>query len=260
MRNIVLMLLFAGVAFGASAAGSWVLQSKLKEAAAAESEDGETSETASGDPQPPGQPGEKETAIAASGADLPVAVRPRPMSVEEVLRFGMGLRKRETQLNDREKSLNLEQERMKLALADIRGEQQHIESLHAKLQGQTEECQTILDEIAQARQNLSSERENAQEQLDEFQEVRVEADEQELQNIKKMSEWFQSMEPENAAGALKELVENGKTDLAVKLLFNFEARDASKILSALDDYPLMIELAERVKDYKRPPRKEARRR
>ncbi len=260
MRNVVLMLLFAGVAFGASAAGSWVLQSKLKETDAAEADEVAAPETKSGDAQTPSQPDGAETTAVASGADLPVAVRPRPMSVEEVLRFGMGLRKRETQLNDREKSLNQEQERMKLALADIRGEQQHIESLHAKLQGQTEECQTILSEIDQARQNLAAERENAKEQLDEFQEVRVESDEQELQNIKKMSEWFQSMEPESAAGALKELVNDGKTDLAVKLLFNFEARDASKILSALDDYPLMIELAERVKDYKRPPPKEARRR
>ncbi len=260
MRNIILMMLFAGVAFSASAAGSWFLQSKLKEKDAAEPEDVVALETSAEDPQAPDQPGNGETAIAASGADLPVAVRPRPMSVEEVLRFGMGLRKRETQLNEREKSLNQEEERIKLALADIRGEQQHIESLHAKLQGQTEQCQTILSEIEQARQQLAAERENARQQLEEFQEVRVDADEQEMQNIKKMSEWFQSMEPESAAGALKELVNDGKTDLAVKLLFNFEARDASKILSALDDYPLMIELAERVKEYKRPPRKEARRR
>jgi len=186
---------------------------------------------------------------------LPVAVRPRPMSVEDILQFGLGLNKRETQLNARAASLSQEEERLQLSLADIRGEQQHLEAMHTKLQGQVAACESLLDQIQQARDELSSERQDAEQELQEFSDVRIEVDEQERQNIKRMSVWFQGMEPDKAAGALKELVNDGKTDLAVQLLANFEERDAAKILSALDDYALMVELAERFKDLKRPEKK-----
>lgn len=256
MRNAVFMLLFAGVAFGSSAAGSWFLKSKMKEPAA----DGETDVVSeSMEPAGSGTPADANI-TPVSGEDLPVAVRPRPMSVEEVLRFGMGLRSREEQLKEREEALEREQSRMQLALADIRGEQQHIESLHAKLQGQADACQSILGEIEQARQALAAEREEAKKEVTSFEDILTESNEQELENIKTMSEWFRGMQPEQAAGALKKLAEEGKIDLAVQLLSNFEERDAAKVLSALDDYALMVELAERFKNYKRPPRKEARRR
>jgi len=256
MRSVALMMLFAGASFGASAAGSWFLQSKMQKST--DDVEGAVSESPT-DPARPDLPA-GSSGVASSGSDLPVAVRPRPMSVEEVLRFGMGLRKREEQLKEREKTLDREQSRMQLAMADIRGEQQHIESLHAKLEGQAEAGRQILDEIQQARQKLAAEREDAQKEFDEFEEVRLESDEQERDNIKKMSEWFQGMEPERAAGALQQLVKDGKTDLAVRLLSNFEDRDAAKILSALDDYALMVELAERFKNFKHPPSKETRRR
>ncbi|MBX3436549.1 MAG: hypothetical protein KF861_03595 [Planctomycetaceae bacterium] len=255
MRNAILMLLFAAVAFGASAAGSFVLKSKSPPAGNQEATDEASASTSTGDQQS-GTP----TSAATPDADLPVAVRPRPMSVEEVLRFGMGLRKREEQLDSRAKALNEEQARMQLALADIRGEQQQIEGMQARLQGQAEICRSILGEIQQARQNLAADRDQAKEELNKFEEVRLESDAEEQQNIKTMSEWFRGMEPEKAAGAIKKLANEGKTDLAVKILSNFEERDAAKILSALDDYALMVELAEKFKSYKRPPRKEAARR
>lgn len=255
MRSAVLMLLFAGAAFSASAAGSWFLQSKIQQAAAP---------TAAGDSPMPTAPDAAATPVdpnvpLTAGGDLPVAVRPQPMSVEEILRFGIGLRKREEQLKTREAAIDREQSRIQVALADIRGEQQHIESLHAKLQGQAEVCRSILTEVQQARQKLAAERDQAQQQFDEFEEVRLESDEQESENIKKMSVWFQGMEPQKAAGAIEQLVEDGKIDLAVRLLSNFEERDAAKILSALDDYALMVELAERFKNFKRPPKKVSRR-
>ncbi|MGE0375191.1 MAG: hypothetical protein AB7I48_01765 [Planctomycetaceae bacterium] len=258
MRNVILMLLFAGLAFGASAAGSWLLQAKMQKPA--EAAPAEPPAPADSTGALPSAAAVAENPAAPSNADLPVAVRPKPMSVEEVLRFGMGLRKREEQLDAREQAVAQEQSRIQLAMADIRGEQQQIAGMQAKLEGQTEACRAILGEIQQARQNFSAERENAKEQIDKFEEVRLETDEQELENIKTMSEWFRGMEPDKAAGAIKKLAEEGKTDLAVKLLSNFEERDAAKILSALDDYALMVELAEKFKSYKRPPRKETRRR
>lgn len=253
MRNVILMLLFGVIAFGASAAGSWFLLNQQ-----AEEVEPEAPETLFNPPPLPGDAPSSEAPVAAGDDDLPVAVRPRPMSVEDILQFGLGLNKRETQLNEREAALQQNEERLQLSLADIRGEQQALEAMHTKLQGQVAACETILAEIHQARDDLLAKRQNAEQELQEFTEVRIEVDEQERQNIKRMSEWFQGMEPDKAAGALKELANDGKTDLAVQLLANFEERDAAKILSALDDYALMVELAERFKDLKRPQQKSKR--
>lgn len=247
MRNVILMLLFGAIAFGASAAGSWYLLNKT-------SKDVELppAETLLNPPPLPGDTTSTDESSTASDGDLPVAVRPRPMSVEDILQFGLGLNNREKLLDERELSLQENEERLQLSLADIRGEQQNLEAMHTKLEGQVVACQALLTEIHEARDKLLAERKDAEQELKEFAEVRIEVDEQERQNIKRMSEWFQGMEPDKAAGALKELANDGKTDLAVQLLANFEERDAAKILSSLDDYALMVELAERFKDLKRP--------
>ncbi|MCA9075331.1 MAG: hypothetical protein KDA93_09880 [Planctomycetaceae bacterium] len=254
MRNALLMIVFGGIAFAASAAGSWFLQTQATEEA-----EPATAESLFDPPPLPVDESTPNTDSATSDGDLPVAVRPRPMSVEDILQFGLGLNKREKLLNQREESLRQEEQRLQLALADIHGEQQNLEAMHTKLQGQVAACESLLTQVNEARDELLSERQDAEQELKEFSEVRLEATEQERQNIKRMSEWFQGMDSDKAAGALKELANDGKTDLAVQLLANFEEREAAKILSALDDYALMVELAERFKDLKRPEKKERRR-
>ncbi len=250
MRNVILMVLFGGMAFAAAAAGSSFLQSRSLSDAAPK-------EAASLHLPPPlnTDPSTIEAPPEGADGDLPVAIRPRPMSVEDILQFGLGLNKREQQLNTREAAIRQEEQRLELSLADVRGEQQNLEALHAKLLGQVTTCEDLLAKVELAREQLHTERQDAEQELQEFSEVRIEADEQEQQNIKRMSEWFQGMDADKAAGALKELANDGKTDLAVQLLANFEEREAAKILSALDDYALMVELAERFKDLKRPEKK-----
>lgn len=255
MRNIILILLFGAIAFAASAAGSWYLQNN----SANEEETPTTTETLFEPPPLSTEDDAESEEPAPTDGDLPVAVRPRPMSVEDILQFGLGLNDREQQLNEREESLRVEKDRLQLTLADIRGEQHQLEAMQAQMQGQVAACEALLSQIHQARDELLVERQDAELELKEFSEVRLEANEQERQNIKRMSEWFQGMDAEKAAGALKELVNEGKTDLAVQLLANFEEREAAKMLSALDDYALMVELAERFKDLKRPEKKSQRR-
>ncbi len=235
MRNAMLMVLFGGVTFVAAAAGSWFLQSQSS------TEPAPTASSTGDSPPPPNAKPQAGSEVPESvDGDLPVAVRPRPMSVEDILQFGLGLNTREQQLNAREETMRQEEQRLKLSLADIQGEQQNLEALQSQLQSQMTTCADLLAQVEQAREQLRSERENAQQELQQFSEVRIEASEQEQQNIKRMSEWFQGMEADKAAGALKELANDGKTDLAVQLLSNFEEREAAKILSALDDYALLV--------------------
>lgn len=249
MRSVAVMLLFGAVMFGASAAGSFYVQShtpkKPKETAA--------------EVLMPGPTGEGDGESPAIEEDLPVAVRPKPMSVEEILRVGMGLKSREKTLDEREASLKKQESRLQLVLADVRGEQQQIEGLQAQVRDQTTAAESLLQRINEARQALATERQKAQEQLETFKETQIEYQDQERENVKRMSQWFQGMEPEKAAEMLKELANDGKLELAVQLLSNFEDRDAAKVLSAVDDNKLVVELTERFKDLKRPERGQRRR-
>ncbi|HVJ87960.1 MAG TPA: hypothetical protein VM452_20015, partial [Caulifigura sp.] len=93
------------------------------------------------------------------------------------------------------------------------------------------------------------------EEMKKYDTVKKDDDVAQRDNVKKMSAWFQGMEPEKAAGLLKGLANEGKMELAVQLLANFEEREASKVLAAIDDTTLTVELAEAFRTFKRAPKK-----
>jgi flagellar motility protein MotE (MotC chaperone) len=77
-------------------------------------------------------------------------------------------------------------------------------------------------------------------------------DASEEQNIKKLSTWVQGMDAPTAANLIRTMADNGKMDVAVRLLANFEEREASKVLAALNNPELMAELADKFRTLQRP--------
>ena len=65
----------------------------------------------------------------------------------------------------------------------------------------------------------------------------------------------EGMSPENAAEMLREMSNDGKIDMASQLLRNIEERKASKILDAINDPTLGVQLLEKYKKLTRPPKK-----
>jgi hypothetical protein len=104
------------VTFGVSAGISWWLQVHGAPAAEAEHAEGAAAPAAHG--QPPATAGTPSAGTSSAGTatpgELPVAVRPKPVSVEEILRLGDNLRQREQTLRDRSRDLDKERARMKL--------------------------------------------------------------------------------------------------------------------------------------------------
>lgn len=246
-------ILTAGIvgllSFGLAAGGSIYLQkSKLaEEQAAAEKPEDKAPESASDSTETPQQ----ETPLE----DLPIAVRATPASPEEIVRFGMTFQKREEALKAREEQLRQERIRLKLVSEDVRAEQRELEGLEQQIRGKLASAEDVLNQIGQKQQHMTEEQEAAKKELEKFQKQQQEVSNVEAENIKKMSAWFQAMEPEKAGEYLRELVNDGKMSTAVRILANFEEREASKILAAMNDPALVIQLAEQFKGLKGPEKK-----
>lgn len=257
MKQILVLIVITAVAAGVSS----VVSSKLRTPA--------HPEAAAATPLEAGQGHDStdKTATHATGgdshaihapaetSDLPVAARPKPMSVEEIIRYGKGIKQRAEQLDKRESLLAEQESQLRLVLSDVQGEQKEIDGLRTQIRDQIGTVETLLEQLDIKRTQQTEEQKRTAEQVKLLGDQQQDVDSLQRDNIKRMSAWFQNMEPAKAASFLKELSNDGKTDMAVQLLSNFEEREASKILAELDDPGLMVELIESFKTLKRAEKK-----
>jgi hypothetical protein len=246
VKSLIKLIAFAGFMFGISAAGSWWMATHSPHSA---EEAAATDDAAS----------TGDSALHAVTGELPVAVRPKIISPEELLRNAMSLRTREAALQQQELAAQQRLARLELIEADIQGEQTEVEGLNAQVKAQIEAANVLLAQIAQERAAMEQQRLESEAKLKEFQDAQTKMDAAEAQNIKRMSAWIQGMEAETAASFLRELANDGKMDVAVQILANFEEREASKVLGAIGDSTLMIELADRFRTLQQPEKSTSRR-
>jgi flagellar motility protein MotE (MotC chaperone) len=263
MKQIILLIVITAVAAGVSSFVSAKLRAPAhEEPAAATPHEAEAGHEPSDKPAKPhgAEPGhdssdKSATHAPAESSDLPVAARPKPMSVEEIIRYGKGIKQRAEHLDKRESQLAEQESQLRLVLADVQGEQKEIDGLRTQIRDQIGTVETLLEQLDVKRSQQSEEQKKTEEQTKLLKDQQTDVDSLQRDNIKRMSAWFQNMEPAKAANFLKELSNDGKTDMAVQLLSNFEEREASKILAELDDPGLMVELIENFKKLKREEKK-----
>lgn len=252
MKQILLLIVITAVSAGVSSFVSvkWRAPAHEEPASATphEAEKGHDSSDKSAKPAP-------ATPAPAESSELPVAARPKPMSVEEIIRYGKGIKQRAEHLDKREAQLAEQESQHRLVLADVQGEQKEIDGLRTQVRDQIGTVESLLEQLDVKRSQQSEEQKRAEEQTKLLKDQQMDVDSLQRDNIKRMSAWFQNMEPAKAATFLKELSNDGKTDMAVQLLSHFEEREASKILAELDDPGLMVELIENFKKLKRDEKK-----
>lgn len=249
------LIAFALTIFAGSAALSWYLNTHTPAASAqqpAPEAVAQPTSTATDEPAPAPQP--------VAPDELPVAVRPRAMSVEEIVRYGMGLKAREESLKQREQTLQRQEAQQKMALADIQAEQKELESILQNVRSQREAAATLLQQVEAQRQQLQSDKQAAETDLKKTAEARISIDAEFRDNTKRMADWLQAMEPDKSAEILRELANNGQMETAVQMLSNFEERDAAKILESIGDTKLVSEFVEAFRSMKRPEKQTATRR
>ncbi|CAK8991875.1 Uncharacterized protein SCF082_LOCUS2845, partial [Durusdinium trenchii] len=250
---------FAIVVFGAAAGGAWYLrmtQTAAKPDTAADS-DPDPSPTESISESAPTGPAKAVAGEEKVNEPLPVAVRPRPMSVEEILRYGMGLKARDETIRKREEALRQQEARMKLVFADIAGEQKEIDGLRTQVASELKEARNLVAQAEQVHKQIAIERQNAATEIEQYQSTQIEIDASQRENVKRLSDILQGMEPEKAADVVKEMSNDGNLEMAVQILSNFEERDAAKLLTALDDPKLIQQLIDEFKKIKRPAKTKA---
>lgn len=264
MKKMVMIGIYGLLILGASAGGTWFLRQRDLATQMAEQNQSETSDTPVSDlsahvdvtqPLPPQQ--EEE--------ELPVAVRPGEMSVEEIVRYGLGLKAREAAIRQREEALRRTETQHRLVLADIDGEQKEIEGLLTqardqrvaseqilgKAQMQRVEAEKVLKELEDKKQKMELERQKTsgkQGTTAKVGETEVNRD----ANIKELVSVIAGVSPEVASGIIRDFSNDGKMDLAVEILAKLEERLAAKILDAMNDPELVKEIAGKFLDLKRP--------
>lgn len=266
MKKLILIAVFGLIVFGASAGVSWMLRGQSTPETAEESEETSTSEAEKPAPAPStaasASPSGPAAPAAAAGtnarpAGMPVAVHPRPMSIEELMRYGMGLNQRDEALQQREADMRAQELHIKLILADLNGEQETIDGLRTQVQSQLEAADALLQKLEASRTELAESRRQAAEDLKAAQEAQIEIEQQQRDNIKQTATWLQAMDPDQAAGVLKEMANDGRLENGVKILAQLEEREVAKILSALNDPKLVDQFIDRFQSLKRPPAKTA---
>lgn len=239
--KMLLNIVIALIAFGGAAGASWYLNNQEKP------EEELTQPTTNGDKRvPPANdagPSEGEKT-----AELPRVAKARPASPEEMFRFTQMLNQRETALKARASSIEVEENRLKIMLRDIRTEQAAFDGLHKQLKGDLETGDKLLAEIGEKWTKLDAlQKQNKQDA--EKPATKTDAD---PTTIRKMAGWFKSMDPQDAGKYLQEMANDGKLETAAKILFQLEERDAASIIPAISDKTLGQQLLSKVLEMKKP--------
>ena len=265
MKKILIFGLYGVMILGASAGASWFLHSKH------EAEIDEANKPTDVLTQSPGQlasPVDVTRPLPDEAKDeLPVAVRPGEMSVEEIVRYGLGLKDREALIRAREESLQRMEGQYRLLLADIDDEKLEIGGLMAQARDQRIASEKLLAQAQQERlksddslkqldekiQKQNIERERAARNPAEAGAVEDTEIDREA-NIKETAAVLAGMEPEQAADMIRDFVNDGDIQTAIELLATLEQRSASDILTtmAVNDNELAFEIIEQMTQRERP--------
>lgn len=245
MIKILIMMVVGLVLFAGSAGVSWMMAQKQADASQEET----TDETGMVEGDAPTQPEPVASdAETVSPLDQPVMPSPAGISAETVLRLSDSIRQREKQLQIREERVARDEKRLKLMLDDIQRVRSEISAMmeDAELRGQ--DARNLLEQVQATAPEGSGNGNTDANGADAANSDAAESalpPELEKKNLKTVAEWLKEMPAEKAARSLQELCDDGKMEMAVKLLSFLEQRDAAKILAALQDSSLITRLAER---------------
>ncbi len=163
--------------------------------------------------------------------ELPVPVRGKPLTAEEVFRYGAGIRGQYEAMVRRQQEIEQDAARLKLIHEDIRGSREELDGLESKLTGLVTMAERLLARL-DARLAQLDEKQKTVEQAENALPASVGTSQTaQLKNTKRISEIISGMSENDAAEYLRELSNAGKLSVASQVLNQIEPRDAAKILS-----------------------------
>jgi flagellar motility protein MotE (MotC chaperone) len=194
---------------------------------------------------------------SASG-HVATIVREDPLSPEELFRYTALFRDQQQTLDQQRKKMEERQQRLALMEEDMRRARLELDGLRQETTDVLKRGEDLLQEIQRERSQFAQEQQQADQKRDASSQGDRPTDDSQRDNLKQISRWFGGMPPERAAEYLQELANDGKLASAAELLSHLEERDAAKILSAIPDAGLIVQLTEAFKKTTRPPKQKKR--
>lgn len=249
VRFIILLAVSAGL-FVAGLGASWFMMKK--DAAKADN-----SSAASEEPiteKFPADPHAPPPGNAPKGEHLPISIRADgKSSAEEIFRQGSSFRSQYEAIQRREESLRQEKIRLKLVMDDVKGERRELDALRLEAEDAITVAEKLLAKLEADQAAMRDKKEESAKELETIKKSQIELDATESANLKKISEILQSTPPETAAATLKQLANDGKLPMVVKLLGTMEESKTAKIMSSIEDPAIVAQLMDAYRNLKLPP-------
>ncbi len=270
MMKMLGLFLYGLVLFGLAAGTGWFLKSRMPAETPAQSTNGdpnaaavpELSDTEWGTPvtvsaaartAESGLPvNEDGTSVSGGANEMPTAVRPNQMSVEEIVRYSLGLKSRDEAIRAREEVLKRSETQYQLLLADLRGEKKELEGLVTQARDQRLATEELLRkaEVLRQQADAAKQQTEAERKSIELEAERRKADaerngttsaapEADLQaTIKSVAPLLENMTVEKSSEAVQQMVQNNNLELAAGVIGAMDERKASALLEAISDVQL----------------------
>lgn len=241
MKTILVATIFGIILFAASASTSWYLlnQQKILEAQnAPEEADGPLPDEteAPQDDQPTKDPGPLE--------QMPVALRPDvPMTVDAVLELSRSIQEKEKKLLERERLVRENERRVQMLFEDLKTRHNELLAFETQLESKLAKAEETLEVMRLEAERLQSQQPTAPGPQAVSTNATSEPETDPLdEKVQAIQEWFSKLKAEQAATYLTELSNRGDLDLAARLLNTVSERNIPKILSAVQNKTLEMQL------------------
>ncbi|MEW4490296.1 hypothetical protein AB1L42_19580 [Thalassoglobus sp. JC818] len=239
------ILILSGTVFAATCAGSWWAKNRFLSSEQASDQTANNNDVL-GTLHPPNDDDQSDGGVE----EMPVPVRPKEVSVEELIRLSMSLKEREKQIIGEEKRIQDRVIQQQIAFNDMLNEREEMDQLRKRTSEQIRSAEQLISQLIQARQSIIDERATTETKLKEMQEASKDIDLQTRENTRRLSQWIESMDSEKSADVIREMANDGKMAIAVEILSNIEERDAAKILSSINDSKLVQDLVQEFRNLK----------
>jgi flagellar motility protein MotE (MotC chaperone) len=215
MKNLLILGLLALLLFSVSAALSlWLNQSKQTDTTTEKDKDKDKEKAVGKGPKESGD------APKPPGPKTEGPPPPGPESSALVIR-------------DRESKLALRAAQLDLVIRD--------------LQSQRESTESALRQVMNELKNVSTETTRLDALAEDLRKKKVEFEAGEKKNIEKIAAMYDAMTPEAAAPILKQMADNGRLEMAAKILVQMKERNAARVLEAVGDPALALQILEKMR-------------
>ncbi len=183
--------------------------------------------------------------------DLPLPVRPRPISTQEIFEIAMRLQDREAAVAQREQQVQDREDHLNLVFKDLELEQQQVEGLRAEVRSLLRDSEQLLTQLGQNQQALTARQAEMQTTLSQIENAGNTRAVANQQNIRMIADIFKGMEPEAAATQLESIANDGDMDFVIQVYAQLEQRDSAAIGEHIEPM-LFNEIITGLRDYERP--------